>query len=446
MLLELVQLLLTKAKKIVGGGLMDLSLLATRLRIPPQTHQQVRRDRLVDDLEFHIPSYKLVLISAPAGYGKTTLLSQWARASRFPAAWLSVGKEDDDADRFLRSLVASWEAVQPDVGDSPVGLLVGAMAPDRDAVLSAFLNVAAGVPDHMVFVLDDYHLIEDSSAHAALTFLLDHLPPTLHVVLAGRAEPPLPLARYRARQELLELRTEELHFSVDETGEFLNRMMGLDLGQDEIVSLHSQLEGWIAGLQLVSLSLRHHREAVDALTVSGRHRYIADYLSEDVLARLPEDFRLFLLRTSILDRLSGPLCDTVIERHDSQELLEILERENLFLVPLDDDRQWFRYHRLFGDFLREELRRRHAGEIAGLHRRAAWWHLANDLPDQAIHHAVAGNDPEVAGRVFERYVNIKLNCGELNDVARWLDSLPPEWTPAYPALDLARAGLLLFTG
>ena len=404
---------------------MDSTLLATKQRIPPQPHQAVHRAGLVDDLERRLPSYKLVLISAPAGYGKTTLLAQWARASRYPVAWLSIAEEDDDAERFLRSLVASWEAVRPGIGDSPLGMLAGAMASDRDAVLSTFLKTATDVPDHTVFVLDDYHLIEDPAVHAALTFLLDHLPPTLHVVLAGRADPPLPLARYRARQDLLELRTDDLQFSVDETGAFLNRLMELDLSQDEIDSLHAQLEGWIAGLQLVSLSLRRHREPVRAPVVSGRHRFIADYLSQDVLARLPDEIRRFLLQTSILDRLCGPLCDAVTERQDSQEALEILERENLFLVPLDDDREWFRYHRLFAGVLREELARRHPDEIATLHRRAARWHLAHDLPDQAVHHAVAGDDPELVGRVFERYVNVKLNCGELNDVARWLDALPP---------------------
>ena len=291
---------------------MQASALATKIQIPPQTHRVVRRARLIDALEHGIPEHKLVLISAPAGYGKTTLLAQWAHTSSFRVAWLSLGEEDNDPDRFFRYLLAAWETVHPGIRESPLGLLLGALEPDRDAVLSAFINVANDLPDHTVFVLDDVHLIEDPAIHEALTFLLDHLPPTLHFVLAGRAEPPLPLARYRARHELLELRTEDLQFRVDETAAFLNQLMGLDLAADEIVPLHTQLEGWVAGLQLVSLTLRRQSE-VSPLVVSGRHRFIADYLSEDVLAHLPDEIRRFLLQTSILDRLCGPLCDAVTE-------------------------------------------------------------------------------------------------------------------------------------
>jgi LuxR family maltose regulon positive regulatory protein len=427
---------------------MDPHLLSTKLRIPPLPHQPIRRDRLVDSIEVAFPSYKLVLVSAPAGYGKTTLLAQWAGTSRHRVAWLSIGEEDDDAERFLRHLLSAWGTVEPAVWESPPGLLLGAMAPDRDAVLAAIVAVAnAGPPDEQtVFVLDDYHLIADPAIHQALTFLLDHLPPTLHFALAGRAEPPLPLARYRARQELLELRTEELTFSVDETAEFVGRQAELALTDDDVADLHAQLEGWVAGLQLASLTLDRRRGRDRPLVVGGRNRFIADYLSQDVLANQPEEIRRFLLRTSILDRLCGPLCDAVTQAKGSREILERVERENLFLVPLDDQREWYRYHRLFADFLLAELDRRHPEEVADLHRRAAGWHLAHDLPHQAVQHAIAGNDPELVVRVFERYVNIKLNCGELNDVARWLDALPAEWFAAYPVLDLSRAGLLALTG
>ncbi|MGH2561162.1 MAG: ABC transporter substrate-binding protein, partial [Thermomicrobiales bacterium] len=425
---------------------MEAALLATKVRIPPRTHHLVRRPRLVDALERDVPHHKLVLISAPAGYGKTTLLAEWAHDSRVPVAWLSLGEEDDDRERFLRYLLTAWEQVLPGLRERPAGLLLGGMSPDIDAVLSAFINAANDVADHTVFVLDDYHLIADPSIHQALNFLLDHLPPALHFVLAGRGEPPLPLARYRARQELLELGAEELGFLVDETDAFLNQQMGLDLIDDEIASLHAQLEGWIAGLQLVSLTLRRQREPANRIVVSGRHRFIADYLHDDVLAHLPDDRRQFLLQTSILDRLCGPLCDAVTEGAGSQEMLERLERENLFLVPLDDNREWFRYHRLFADVLREELTRRHSEEVAGLHRRAAAWHLAHDLPEPALAHAVAGDDLDLGVRIFDRYMNAMLNCGEFTAVQRWLDALPASWYAAYPALDLPRAGLLAFTG
>jgi LuxR family transcriptional regulator, maltose regulon positive regulatory protein len=424
---------------------MQTSALATKIQIPPQTRHMVRRARLVDALEHGIPAHKLVLISAPAGYGKTTLVAQWAYTSSLRVAWLSLDEEDNDPDRFFRYLLAAWETVQPDIRESPLGLLLGALEPDRDAVLSAFINVANELPEHTIFVLDDLHLIDDASIYEALTFLLDHLPPTLHFVLAGRAEPPLPLARYRARHELLELRTEDLSFLVEESAAFLNRLMGLDLGDDAVDSLHMQLEGWVAGLQLVSLSLHRQREAAP-LFISGRHRFIADYLSEDVLAHLPEGTRRFLLQTSILDRFCGSLCDTVTGTTGGQEMLEFLERENLFLVPLDATQDWFRYHRLFADFLRAELHRRHSEEVIELHRRAARWYLAHDLPEEAFHHVVAGDDLDLAVQVFDRYLTAKLQGGEITVVQRWLDSLPAAWYAAYPAFDLARAGLFAFTG
>jgi LuxR family maltose regulon positive regulatory protein len=424
---------------------MDTHLLTTKLRIPPLTHRLVRRERLVEAIERGVLAHKLVLVAAPAGYGKTTLLAQWAETSRLAVAWLSIGAEDNDPDRFLRTLLRAWESVRPAIVEQPVGLLLGAMMPDRDAVLTAFVNAGAGLLEQTVFVLDDYHLIDEPAVHQALTFLLDHLPPTLHFVLAGRGGPPLPLARYRARRELLELRAEDLAFAAEETADYLNRLVGLDLAPAEVASLNARLEGWIAGVQLASLTLRR-REATDGLALSGRHRFIADYLSEDVLGHLSDETRQFLRRTCLLDRLCGSLCDAVTGQADGQEMLETLERENLFLEPLDDHREWYRYHRLFADFLLAELDRRHPDEVVDLHRRAAGWHLAHDLPDQAVHHAIAGNDPELAIRIFERYVNIKLNCGELNDVARWLDALPAEWYAAYPVLGLSRAGLEAFTG
>lgn len=426
---------------------MDTSLLTTKLRAPPPPRDAVPRERLVAAIEHAIEddACKLVLVSAPAGYGKTTLLGQWAATGRTRIAWLSLGEEDNDTDRFFRSLLAAWEEAQPGVMASPLGTLLGAIGPDSEAVLAAFINVAAAAPNGVVFVLDDYHLIANSAIHAALTFLLDHLPPTVHVVLAGRSDPPLPLARYRARHELLELRGDDLRFLVDESALFLKRRVKIDLADDEVRTLHTQLEGWVAGLELTSLTLPRRRETSDVL-VSGRHRFIADYLSEDVLACLPDDVARFLLQTSILDRLCGSLCDAVTGSTGGQAMLERLERENLFLAPLDDRREWFRYHRLFADFLREELHCRHPDDVADLHRRAAGWHLAHDLPDPAFRHAVAGHDPELAIQILERYESEKLHGGEVRVVQAWLDAMPPRWSAAFPQLGLARAGVLAFTG
>jgi LuxR family maltose regulon positive regulatory protein len=406
----------------------------------------MRRERLVDALEKDLPGHKLTLVSAPAGYGKTTLLADWAQTSQYPVAWLSIGQEDSTLDRFLRYLLAAWETIQPDVRHSPPGLMLGASEPDTDAVLSAFLNVASDLPHHLVFVLDDYHLIEEPSIHQALTFLLDHLPPTLHFALTTRAQPPLPLARYRARHELLELRAEDLQFARDETADFLNRLMRLDLGDEELAALHARLEGWAAGLQMAALSRQGRLGAGDTLVVSGKHRFIADYLTEDVLAPLPVDRRRFLLQTSILDRLCGLLCDAVTERTDGQETLELLERENVFLTPLDESREWFRYHQLFAEFLQGELQRRHPEEVAILHGRAAHWYLTHDLPDQALQHAVAHGDLELVIYIFERYVPAKLQGGEVRIVERWLAALPDAWRTAHAMLGFAQACVLLYTG
>ena len=320
------------------------------------------------------------------------------------------------------------------------------MSPDTDAVLSAFINVANEAPNHIVFVLDDYHLIEEPSIHSALAFLLDHLPPALHFVLATRAEPPLPLARYRARRELKEFRTDDLQFVPAETADFLNRLMQLGLRPEELVLLHTRLEGWIAGLQLVALSHQRHLTVAEQLVVTGKQRFIADYLGEDVLAHLPGNLRQFLLQTSILEHLCGSLCDAVTEGEGAQEILETLERANLFLVSLDDQREWFRYHRLFADVLREELKRRYPEVIASLHRRAARWYLAHDLPEQASRHAVEGDDVDLVIQIGKNYVSGRILRGELKLLERWVDSLPERWCSDYTLLGLARAATLIFAG
>ena len=424
---------------------MDTMLLATKVRVPPPPHDAVPRTRLLDALEHAIPRYRLMLLSAPAGYGKTTLLAQWARTSGHPTAWLSLGAEDNDLERFLRVLLVAWQQIQPRVRESPLGLLLGGLSPDTATVLAAFINVANVVPAHLVFILDDYQLIDDPAIHHALTWLLDRLPPTLHICLACRADPPLPLARYRARHQVLELRTAALQFGPDETADFLERRMGLALTHTAAAAVHTGTEGWITGVQLVGLALRQF-PAGEQIAVSGTQRFIADYLSEEVVARLPEAHRHFLLQTSILEQLCGSLCDAVTEGRDGQTTLERLERGNLFLVPLDDSRAWYRYHALFADFLRAELQHRLPDHVTDLHRRAARWFLAQDLPDQAFRHAVAGDDVTLVTQLVERYVYAKLLGGEFRVVQSWIDALPAAWTAAYPALGLARARVLAATG
>lgn len=426
--------------------MMVPSLLAIKTQIPLPPPQLVARIGLIDDLEREIPYYKLTLVSAPAGYGKSTLLTQWAHSSRLCVAWFSLSEEDNEFARFFRYLLAAWKNVQPDVMESPLATLLSGMAPHSEAVLPAFVNLASDLSSHTVFVLDDYHLIQEPSIHEALRFLLDHLPQKLHFVLAGRAAPPLPLARYRARRELMELGVEELSFLPEETADFLNERMGLELADAEIQRIQTQLEGWIAGLQLAALTLRRGLTGVDKVALGGRHRFIADYLSEDVLAHLPDETQEFLLQTSILDRVCGALATAVTGHPSAQERLETLERANLFLIPLDDKRAWFRYHHLFADFLREQLKQRYPDEVADLHQRAAHWYLAQEMPEPAFHHAIAAPAADVVAQIGERYFETMLHSGQLKLLKQWLDAIPAEWHFRYPVIGLAQASWLALIG
>jgi LuxR family transcriptional regulator, maltose regulon positive regulatory protein len=430
----------------VGEFAMGVNLLDSNLHIPTHPRKIVSRPRLWTALEQELVQYRLTLISAPAGYGKTTLLADWARTSSLPVAWLTLTHEADDIYRFLRYLLAAWKTLQPDITESHFGILLGSQLPEIKAVLSAFISAANERLAHTVFVLDDYHLIEDKDIHDAMAFILDQLPPTLHFILASRSEPPLPLARYRARDQLMEIGAGELHFTRDEATEFLNWSMELDLSADEVTSLHAGTEGWAAGLQLAALTLRRHPREERIARVSGRQRFIADYLAEDVLDKLQTDVKDFLLQTSILDRLCGPLCDAVTGHKKGQAMLESLERENLFITSLDDRREWYRYHSLFADFLRGELSRRYPDEVAELHRRAAGWYLRQDLPEVAFKHALAGDDSTVVIQICETYIVAKLTAGEIKVVAGWIDSLPPAWFEAYPIVGLAQVAFLFYTG
>lgn len=425
---------------------MASHVLETKTRIPPPPRRLVPRTRLVELLEHEAARHKLVLLAAPAGYGKTTVLAQWASESQLPVAWLSLGDDDDDIERFFRYLLAAWSNVQEGIDESPLSMLVESVAPNITEVLSTFLNAAGERSDQLVFVLDDVHLVGDPATYQALTYLIDHLPPRLHFVMASRVDPALPLARYRARQELLELGAVDLQFQGEETETFLNQVMGLDLSNAQIAELHPQLEGWIAGIQLVALSLRRHDRDNRALALSGRHRFIADYLSEDVLSQQPENVQRFLLLSSILNRLSAPLCNALTERDDGQQMLEALERDNLFVMPLDDSREWFRYHRLFADVLLEELKRKHPDGVAELHRRAARWYLEQDLPEPAFDHVLEGHDLDLMIQLCEPHMYVKLMAGEFRLLQDWLDAIPAEWRAAYPAFGLVQAGLLAFSG
>lgn len=421
-------------------------LLFTKIRVPPVRGHEVMRPRLLDALSHGVLTNTLTLISAPAGYGKTTLLRQWAQDAPAPVAWYSIDEADNERVRFLRYLVAAWEPVRPEIAESPLGLLLGSSEPDLDTVLTACLDLGNARSEPVVFVLDDYHLIDDPAIHRDVAFLLDHLPPPVHFVIAGRAEPPLPLPRYRARQQLFEIRSDDLRFRHDEAAAFLHETRGLDFPPAVVAALSESLEGWVAGLQLCSLMMSPETAIEERPTVSGRQRFIADYLRAEVLAPLPARQRRFLLQTSVLDRLSGPLCDAVTASTGSQAILEDLERANLFIMPLDDRREWFRYHPLFVDVLRDELTRQSPMDVAVSHRRAGRWYLDQSMPDLAIRHAIAGGDVETARLVFERHLSQELNTGGRSVVQGWIDALPVEWLTMYPIFGLARAGLLLTGG
>ena len=424
---------------------METSLLTTKVRIPPKPHQTVLRTSLITTLEDGIPHYKLICISAPAGYGKTTLLTQWAHSSEYAVCWFTISEDDNNLERFLRYLLRAWENVQPDIRETQLSILLDAMTPDTDRVLSEFINVASDLSGYIVFVLDDYHLIADTTIHDALTFLLDHLPATTHFVIAGRGEPQLPLARYRARNELRELHIDDLRFAPTETTRFFESRISHELSSDAVNTLHQQLEGWITGLHLAALTLRRDSPmAQDVIT--GKHRFVVDYFSQDVLRFVSEDVQHFLLQTSILDVLCASLCDAVTGNKNSQAMLEYLESENLFLVAQDEKREWFRYHPLFADFLKGELERHAAYDGQLLYRRAAEWYLAHDMAEQAFQQGLAGAAVDIVNQIFERYFAVKLLSGEFAVLRHWLESLPHDWDASYPMIGLAQAGLLLVTG
>jgi len=423
-----------------------MNLLKSKIQIPVHSQRVVSRPHLSDMLEKEVIHHRLTLVSAPAGFGKTTLLSEWANTTQLPICWFSVDKEEINADRFLRYLLAAWEKTQSEIAEKPVGLLLESQKPDVESVLVAFVNAAIDISQQVIFILDDYHLIEEADIHKALSFLLDHAPSNLHFVLIARGDPPLPLARYRARGEVLELHTDDLRFEYKETKSFLNERMKLDLDNNEIESLQTQLEGWIAGLQLAALSVRQEPHGASKQIISGKHHFIADFLNEEVFANVPPHTQQFLLQTSILDRLCASLCDTVTNGKDGQTVLESLEQRDLFLRPLDEKREWFQYHPIFADFLHEQLIERFPDQINDLHQRAAQWHLVHDDPEAAFRQALNGHDLEIVAEIFERYFIPKMLGGEIRLVRSWLDSLPESWRTSDPTIVFARASLALITG
>jgi len=431
-------------------------ILFTKLYIPPPRAKIVLRPRLIERMNDGLRSgHKLTLISAPAGFGKTTLVSEWVASCDQKVAWLSLDEGDNDPTRFLIYLVSALQTIMANIGEGVLGVLQSPQPPPIESILAILLNEITTVPDNFVLVLDDYHVLDSKPVDEALTFLLKHLPGQMHLIVATREDPHLPLARLRARGQLTELRITDLRFTPSEAAEFLNQVMGLNLSTENINALEARTEGWIAGLQLAAISMRGYPDAASFIqSFTGSHHFVLDYLVEEVLQQQPESVLAFLLRTSILDRLCGPLCDAVLlaPSASGKETLEYIEQANLFIVPLDNERRWYRYHHLFAELLRQRLHQsdtspsEEGGSVAELHRRASQWYEDNGLELEAFHHATAANDIERAARLIEGEGMPLYFRGGAVPILKWLESLPTTVLDARPSLWVTYASATLTIG
>ena len=431
---------------------MPTALLETKLYVPRSRRGLVPRPRLSERLDRGAAS-TLMLVSAPAGFGKTTLLTEWLAAGPAApgderlAAWLSLDQSDNDPASFWTYVIAALRTAAPGVGESALTLLQAPQPPPIETVLTALLNDLAAMTREIVLVLDDYHVIDTRAVQDGMAFLLDHAPPGLHVVIAGRADPALPLARLRARGELAETRAAELRFTPDEAAAYLNETMGLPLTARDVAALEGRTEGWIAALQLAALSMQGRDDVAGFIAgFAGDDRYVVDYLAEEVLQRQPDRVQAFLLQTSILSRLSGPLCDAVTGQGDGKAMLAALDRGNLFLVALDDRRRWYRYHQLFADVLQARLLDEQPGQVPDLHRRASAWYERSGEPSEAIRHALAAGDFGRAADLVELAIPPMRRARQEATVQGWLAAIPDELIRVRPVLSVASAAASLARG
>ena len=438
--------------------MVSTPVLATKLFPPARRRQLVARPRVAERLDATLdPGHRLTLVSAPAGFGKTTLLSDWLtdlnpRQPDTRAGWLSLDDGDNDLTRFMAHLVAALQSAELDVDAAVLESLTSASA---GAALTPLVNDIARAGEQepgkqWIVVLDDYHAIGASEVHEALTFLLDHLPDHLHLVIATRSDPPLPLARLRSRGQLSELRAADLRFTPAEAREFLNQVMGLELTEADVDALEDRTEGWIAGLQLAALSLRgiaDRNEVADFISAfTGSNRFVIDYLADEVLARQPPQVRDFLLRTAILDRLHGPLCDAVTGGTDGTRTLADLERGNLFVVPLDTERSWYRYHHLFADVLHARLLAEHPEQVPDLHERASGWFAARGLVADAVRHALAAENFDRAAFLIEEALPQIRPTRQDGLLLTWVRSLPEPVVLRSPVLCILSSWSLMMSG
>jgi len=431
---------------------MSEPLLHTKLFIPLTRYNLVPRTRLIEKLNGGLMmGRKLTLISAPAGFGKTTLVSDWITNCKCKAAWLSLDKGDNDPVRFLSYLIAALQTIEKNFATGVLAVLQSPQPPPIEASLTLLLNEISAIQENFILVLDDYHEIDSEHIDQALTFLLDHMPPQMHLVITTREDPSLPLSRYRARGQLTELRVTDLRFIPEESSAFLNQIVNLKLSAEDFVSLETRTEGWIAGLQLAALALLAMQGREDTArfiqAFTGSHRFVLDYLVEEVLSHQSEQVRSFLLQTAILERLCAPLCNAVNMREDGKEMLDILERHNLFLIPLDEKRHWYRYHHLFADVLQAFLTEARPDQVSGLHQRASVWYEKNGLLPDAIRHALAAKDLDRAAGLIElawpateeRRIQSTLWLG-------WVKTLPEDMFINHPVLNVNYAFALLGIG
>lgn len=444
---------------------MSTPLLTTKLYIPLPRPTLVPRPRLIEKLNAGLrAACKLTLISAPAGFGKTTLLSEWisnlkscglaqdrSQIPVFKLCWLALDEGDNDLTRFLAYLVAALETVEPGLEAGAPGAFQAPRAATLESDLTSLINQLAAVTAPCVLILDDYHVIETQAIHQAVTFLLDHLPPQMHLTIATRADPPLPLSRLRARSQLVDLRADQLRFTPEEIAVFLNKVMGLKLSAENIAALEARTEGWIAGLQLAALSMQGRQDIhgfVSAFT--GSQYYIMDYLTEEVLKLQPERVRSFLLQTSILDRMCGPLCNAVMQEDragtsDGQAMLETLEQMNLFLIELDDERRWYRYHHLFADVLNRRLEQLFPDRLQELHLRASQWYEQNEFIFEAAHHALMAGNQRHAAQLVEQNGCALIMRGEVVTLLKWIQTVE-SYSQTRPWLAIQKAWALSLTG
>ena len=418
---------------------MSTPLLTTKLYIPPPRRNLVARPRLIQQLNAGL-SGKFTLVSAPAGFGKTTLLGEWISSSDKSFVWLSLDEGDNNLKRFFTYLIAALQQIDGSIGDGILPLLEATGDPPIEPLITTLINNIVSIEGEFCLVLDDYHLITNQTIHQAINFLLEHISPNAHIVISGRVDPPIAISLMRARDQMTEVRPNDLRFIKSEVKTFLNDLSGLDLSPEDLSALLSRTEGWITGLQLAALSMQGRQDKHEFVAAfSGSHHYIIDYLVDEVMARQSQEVRTFLYQTSIFSRFCAPLCDEVLEILDSRSILQGIDEANLFLVLLDDERKWYRYHHLFAEFLNQRLLEREPQNVPVLHHRASIWFERNGFLAEAIDHALEGNEFTRAAKLVESVGPIMMMQSEFDQLNSWLDAMPQEQVNSWPWLCIIRA-------